>query len=51
MRRAEDAAQHEQATELMEKVRRVMPESWTADLDAKVDAHLKQFNETGAQPE
>ena len=43
LQRTEDAEQRKQAREMMEKVRDVMPETWTADLDAKVDAHLQQY--------
>ena len=40
---AEDDEQREQASVMMEKVREVMPETWAADLDAKVDAHIQQY--------
>jgi len=43
LQRTEDAEQRKLAGEMMEKVRGVMPETWTADLDTKVDAHLQQY--------
>jgi hypothetical protein len=43
LQRTEDEEQRKQAGEMMQKVREVMPETWTADLDAKVDAHLQQY--------
>ena len=48
LQKAEDVEQREHASEMMEKVREVMPETWTADLDAKVEAHLEQFAATDA---
>ena len=43
----EDAEQRKRADEMMAKVREIMPETWSADLDAKVDAHLKQVATAG----
>ena len=40
---AGDDEQREQAEAMMLKVREVMPESWTADLDAQVAAHLEHY--------
>jgi TPR repeat protein len=37
---SEDNAQRKQASEMLEKVRKVMPDAWAEELDAKVQAHL-----------
>ena len=34
---------------MMDKVLTVMPESWNAHLDAKVDAHLQQYAAANTQ--
>ena len=43
LQRTEDAEQRRQAEEMMTRVRDVMPETWAAELDTKVDAHLQQY--------
>ena len=43
LKRTEDADQRKLAREMMDKVLEFMPKTWNAELDAKVDAHLKQF--------
>ena len=43
LKSSKDAEQQKLASEMMQKVLEVMPETWTADLDAKVDAHLQQY--------
>ena len=39
---SEDSEQRKQASQMLEKVREVMPDTWAAELDAKVNAHLQQ---------
>jgi TPR repeat protein len=41
-RRASDPEELARATEMLEKIRAVMPETWVPDLDAKVAAHLAE---------
>jgi len=41
-------AERERASEILEKVAQVMPESWKPQLDQQVDAHLQKF--ASAQP-
>jgi TPR repeat protein len=51
LQRTENAEQRKQAGEMMAKVREVMPESWAADLDAKVDTHLHRYAAADTKPD
>lgn len=47
--RTAKSEQREQASQMLKKVRKVMPDTWTAELDAKVLAHLQQHATTTTQ--
>lgn len=42
VQRTVSSEQREQAAQMLKKVREVMPKTWTADLDAKLKAHLQE---------
>ena len=42
VQRSGDKTQVEQAGQMLEKVREVMPKAWAVELDAKVQSHIQQ---------
>lgn len=49
LQRTESVAHREQASNMLKKVVEVMPESWNAELDAKVQAHFETITITDPQ--